>query len=248
MVDILKENKLGRLTITGGEPTILGDELHDFLIYVHNQQIHTCLTTTGFRLTKEKIEQLDEYLDQLMISIRSLNRDDWVKEYGDTKHTSMLFDCAMNVLNWTKSTSIILEVCTVLHKENIGKVIDIGWQLLSINPNIVWRVDEYYSMGIKEKEKSRFEIDSLEFESIRSRIIKTFEKSFKGLRFTTVAQREKSQEYFITHTGELVTSYNHTHLPTGLNLLHNQLPSEFKMLRNWDELKKVCRDWGWENF
>lgn len=248
MVDLLKENKIGRLTITGGEPTILNDELHEFLMYVHSKQIHTSLTTTGFRLTKEKIEQMDQYLDHIMISVRSLDRDDWQKEYGNTQFTTELFDTVLNLLEWVKSTSTILEACTVVNQENTNKIIDIGRQLLRINPNIIWRVDEYYGMGIKEKERSRLEIHPIEFESIRDQIIKTFDGLFRGLRFTTVAQRRSSPEFLITHAGDLVTSSNHIHASTGLNLLNTHLPAEFKMLRNWTELKKICRDWGWGDF
>lgn len=248
MVDVLKENKVGRLTVTGGEPTILGDELHKFLMYVHEKQIHTSLATTGFRLTRAKFEEMDDYVDHIMISARSLNRTEQQKEYGGSRLAAELFDTILNLLQWAKRTSIILEVCTVVNQTDIHRIIDIGWQLLHINPNIIWRIDAYYGMGIRESERERLEINSEEFECVREQVLKTFDGQFRGLRFTTVVQRENSPEFFITHTGELVTSGNHVHSPTGLNLLSSRLPTEFRMLRNWTELKKVCRDWGWGDF
>lgn len=248
MVDVLKESQIGRMTITGGEPTLLHDELYQFLMYVHSKQIHTCLITTGYQITKEKFEQMDQYLDHIMVSVRSLDRDNWQKEYGNTQPAAHLFRTVLSLLDWAKSASTILEICSVAHRENINQIINLGWQLLQINPNIVWRIDEYYGIGMKEKARARFELTSAEFEKLQDKIIKTFDGQFRGLRFTTVTQRKSSPEFLITHTGELVTSSDHVHAPTGLKLLNTPLPSEFKMLRTWSEHKKVCRDWGWGDF
>lgn len=247
MVDILKENKIGRLNVTGGEPTILGDELHEFLMYVHDKKIHTCLTTTGFRLSKEKLEQMDNYLDQILIPFHSVNPTDWETMYSNKQFAAELFGTVLNILDWAKSTSIIVEVNTVVHQKNINEIIDIGQQLLRINPNVVWRVDEYYGIGIKDKERYRFELKAGEHEAICSEVFNIFDGLFRNIKFTNVNQRKNSPEFLITHTGELVTSFDYVHAPTGFHLLRPPLPSEFKMLRSWSEFKKVCRDWGWED-
>lgn len=248
MVDILKEQNIGRLTVTGGEPTILGDDLFNFLKYIHTKKIHSCLTTTGFRLTKAKFDEMEEYLDQMMISIRSLDQTNWIKEFGNTRYTHEIFNGAVNLLNWAKSTNIIFEVCTVAHKENVDSILELGWQLLRINPNINWRVDEYYGMGIQSALRDKYELVNNQFTNIRNQISKTFSNRFRNLRFTTKEQRISSPEFLITHSGELVTSSNHLHTPTGVNILNTKLNLNFKMLRTWAELRTVCRDWGWGDF
>ena len=123
MVDILKDAKIGRLNVTGGEPTILGNELYEFLMYVHKKQIHTCLTTTGFRLSQEKLEHMDRYLDQIMIPFHSGNQTDWQKMYSNKQFAAGLFDTALNILDWAKSTSIIVEVNTVAHQKNMNEMV-----------------------------------------------------------------------------------------------------------------------------
>lgn len=245
MIDLLKAHGLKRLTITGGEPTILGDGLFSFLEYIHSKGIHTCLSSTGHRLGEENIQNMDRYLDQFLISVRSLNLKAWIEDFGDTKYTADLFDNVVGILQWIQTTGIILEVNTVIHKENLQAVVDLGWQLVKINPNIVWRLDEYYPTGIEAHNRSRFEISKRDFEDIRSVIENTFGNSIRRIRFGDKESRVQSPEYFVTHTGELVTTSNFVHMPTGYNLITGPLPSQFENLRPWSVHRLVCRDWGW---
>jgi MoaA/NifB/PqqE/SkfB family radical SAM enzyme len=245
MVDILKERNLGRLNVTGGEPTILGDELHKFLIYAHNKQVHTCLTTTGFRLNRETLMQMDEYVDQMMISFHSVEPSDWQAMYSHRRFATELYENVMNILEWCKDTSIIMEVNTVVHRKNIGQITDIGRKLQQINPNIIWRLDEYYGMGLKEHKRNDFELGRGEFESISSEITGKFDRLFRDIHFTSLDQRKTSPGFLITHKGELVTTFDFRHTSTGFHLLRGAQLPEFKMLRDWSEYRKVCRDWGW---
>jgi pyruvate-formate lyase-activating enzyme len=233
MVDILKQQHVGRITITGGEPMLLGAELFDFLRYVHDKQIHTCLSTTGFRITKAQFEEMDQYLDQMMISIRSLDMKFWKRDFGKTHFAEELLPQVLTLLEWARSTRINFEVCTVVHKENIDSIVDLGWNLLRLNPQIFWRIDEYYGMELNSDMRHRFQLEDSAFDQIHEQIGHLFEGRFKGIRFTTKQQRENSLEYLITYSGELVTSFEHNHNNIGLNLLKSQLPFEFKMLRTW---------------
>ncbi len=243
MVDILAMKGLRRLTVTGGEPTIVGDSLFIFLNYIHQKHIHTCLTTTGFNITQQRIEEMDRYLDQMIISIRSLNRKDWEVDFGKTQYTLPLFDMVLNILYWIKSTSIILEVNTVVHRENADHVQDLGWQLAAINCDILWRIDEYYPMGLGIKRRKRFEIDPELFQQICVQITESFSSVFKGIRCTTRAQRASSPEFLIAQNGNLITSSDHIHRETGFNIPRGPLPPEFKMLRPWAEHMRGCRKW-----
>lgn len=247
MVDVLKKFGVGRICVTGGEPIILGNDLYDLLKYIHSKNIHTCLSTTGIGITKELIVEMDNYLDQLMISIRSIDPFSWEKDFGKSLLSNKLYHNVFEILEWTKDTDIFLEINSVVHKENINKFIEIGHKLLSINSNIVWRVNEYYPIGLKEKNRHRFELDNLQFGYIKNKITKEFEDLFREIRFVTKEQRFCSPEFLITHTGDLVTSSCGVHMPTGYNIISGTLPSKFEMARPWDEHKKVCRDWMEKN-
>jgi len=248
MVDTLCEQGLFRLNVTGGEPTLLGKELIDFISYVHSRKVHTCLTTTGIFLSKEQLSILDGCLDQLLMSIRGCNLSEWEQSFGKTKATKKSFEKAFQILEWVQSTGIILEVATVLHKKNRESIFEIGNFLRNINPGIVWRVDEYYGIGLKSQNRETFEIEDEEFDLVKARIVKEFSGSFKALRFLSKSQRVHSPEYLITQSGDLVNSSDNTHQETGLNVVKQVLPNKFVSLRNIEDLKPVCRDWGWADF
>jgi MoaA/NifB/PqqE/SkfB family radical SAM enzyme len=248
MINILRSVGLRRLTITGGEPLILGKELFQFLKYVHHQKIHVCLSTTGFNLSKSKLNEMDNYLDQLLIPVRSLNPIDLIKDFGETPHTLKLSETIVNLLEWIKTSQIILEVSTVLNKENLKQIVDLGWQLVSLNPNIVWRIEEYYAKGIEVRNRFRFEISKKEFDLVKENVSKIFSGLIKHITFSSKETRLTAPDYLITQNGDLVTTSNHTHSKPFTNVLYGRLPQEFKMRKLWSDYKIGCRDWGWGYF
>lgn len=93
-----------------------------------------------FRLNEPLLLEMNNYLDQILVSIRSLSLDEWNEDFGHTKHTEDLFDDVLNILESIKKTEIILEVSTVIHRENIENVIQLGWRLFELNPKVVWQI------------------------------------------------------------------------------------------------------------
>ena len=219
MIEVLKSLNVKRLSVSGGEPAVLGNSLFDFLKRVHDEQIHICLSTTGYGLTGAIIRDMDNYLDQMLISIRSLEIEQWQKDFGNTKYTTKLFHTVNDILRWIRTTGIILEVNTVLHKENFSQVLRLGEQLNTINSNMIWRIDEYYGIGLTRKFKDRFELDSDEFEEARQKIQDRFSGKFKSIRFTSKYDRIHSPNFLIDQTGDLISSSNYEHKKTGLNIL-----------------------------
>ena len=243
MVDILKDRGLRRLTVSGGEPMVLGDELFDFLKYVHRKQVHNCLSTTGYKLDKARLEEMDGYVDHLLLSVRALTRRGVQKEYGDNALAHSLFETVINLLQWIKTTGIILEVSTVVDRENLESIADLGWQLLSLNPNVVWRIEDYYALD--SEQGLRFEIRESEFDQLCEHIGRTFGHLFRRVHFSKSQTRVHAPDYFITQGGHLVTSNEHRHDATEYHVLKGSLPPAFAMRRPWVEYRKVCRDWGW---
>ncbi len=245
MVDILYQKGLRKLTVTGGEPTILGSELFDFLKYVHQKQIHVCLSTTGYLLSKQQINEMNEYVDQLLISIRSLNQAEWVGDFGNRQQSEELFETVLGVVDWVKTTQIRLEVDTVLHKHNLKSVIDLGWKLAQLNPNIFWRIEEYYGIGKESKRRSEFELELGEFERAATLIQNTFGQVLPHIRFRSNKTRASAPDFFISQSGYLITTSNYQALKTPFGFVNNTLPPTFLNSRPWSEYAELFRDWGW---
>jgi MoaA/NifB/PqqE/SkfB family radical SAM enzyme len=249
MIKVLKGQGLKRLTITGGEPMLLGSELIDFLGYLHQQQIHVCLSTSGYRLSQSLLqEKMDQYLDQLLIPIRSLTLTGWENDFGGaTRYTEETFYNVLNLLQWVKDTGIILYVSTVVHKMNIHRIINLGQQLFRLNPNIIWGVDDYYAMGKMASLNSWFELGIEESAMLRRKILADSSFENKSIYFNSAQSRKTAPDFFITPRGELVTtSYNRYSKPdASKNILDGRLTLGFQNRHNWAHYRTLCRDWGW---
>jgi MoaA/NifB/PqqE/SkfB family radical SAM enzyme len=248
MINTLKSVGLKRITITGGEPSILGRKLFDFIKFLHQEQIHTSLSTTGFRLDETLIREMDYYLDHLLISIRSLKLEDWTIDFGNTHFTQELFETVKNLLKWVKATGIILEVNTVVHRENKKTILGLGQKLLEINPNIVWRIDNYYANGLTINSRDRFELSDQEFDEVCHSVHENFVGKFRDIRFITKTLKITAPGYLLVENGDLVLTSDHTHRVTEYNVLKNKLPIQFPMPRSWHDYKVISRDWGWKTF
>lgn len=243
MVDILKMHDVKSISVTGGEPLILKQQLFEYLKYLHKQKIHTALTSTGFGLTKEQVLDMNDYLDRMVISIRSLDKDEWQKDFGDTDYTSDLFDTVMNLLEWIKSTEIVLEVTSVLHMENIDAIYKLGHALAEKNPNVVWRIDEYFPIGLGgSPNRERFQLEEGVFDKVVNQVVKDFDGIFKSIKISSWEDRQRAPGLLITQSGDIMDSAGQ---PTGCNIMKHEFPSEFKMSKPWEEYRNVCRDWGW---
>ena len=247
MVVVLKSLGLKRLTITGGEPTILGENLYAFLRYIHDQEIHVSLSSNGYRLTPERIEELDQYLDQLLIPIRSFSEKEWRVDFGDTPNSGELYRNVMQLLEVIKKTGIFLEVSTVVHKRNIGTIHSLGSELAKVNSNIIWRVEEYYSNGYREDLRSSFELSSEEYQRVCESVERQFSDTFKQIRFVTKESRAQAPDIFIGPDGNLVKTSNYTYNQKVGNIFNAQVPELSSNRRPWENYKLVCRDWGWDN-
>ncbi len=244
MVDTLWVHGVKRLTITGGEPMLLAPALFDFLRYIHQREIHICLSTTGYKLTQSQVEKLDGFVDELMLSVRSLTKTGWIQDFGNTPYTLELFENVCNILQWVKTTGLIVEVYTAVHRENLHRIVRLGWQLFSLNPNIIWRVTEYCGIGLRADLNTRFEITEAEFIQVQQQVIATFGHLFRSIRFDTKQDRLASPGFIITQSGDLLTKANET---TRYNVITGPLPDDFSTRRPWSKYRNQCRDWGWED-
>jgi MoaA/NifB/PqqE/SkfB family radical SAM enzyme len=248
LVRRLKQFGIGRITITGGEPTILGDELYNFMKLVHREQIHSCLCTSGLGITENNLLCMNEYVDQILLSVRSFNLQEWIKEYGNISLSKLLYQNVLNILKWSQNTQIILVVNLVVHKNNMNGVIDFGKQLAEINNKLTWRITEYYGIGLGSVLRTNLEITDDEFSHVRETVIHKFKDVFTDLIFISKRQLAHSPEYVISPSGNLITTNNYSIHTTEYNLITGPVPQTIQSPRPWSAFVKACRDWGWKDF
>jgi MoaA/NifB/PqqE/SkfB family radical SAM enzyme len=242
MVENLLKKGLKRLTITGGEPMLIKDELIEFIEYIHSKSIHSCLSTSGYNITEELLIRLDKSLDQLLLSIPTYNRNEWQFFYGNKKHSINLYNTAFNILELVKNTDIILEVSTVLFRNNIPNILNLGYELAKINPNIIWRIEYYYPMGIYSSLKDFYAIKNNELFKVHDRIKTEFKDTFKFIYYSQPS-RITSPDFFITPNGNLVTTNGEKYGEPITNVLDTNLLIEFNMRRKWKDYQIYCRNW-----
>jgi MoaA/NifB/PqqE/SkfB family radical SAM enzyme len=245
-INLLSARGLKRLAVTGGEPTLLGQELFDFLKYVHTKRIHTSLITTGFNLSEKIILEFDSYLDHLLISIRSLDPKSLAVDFNCSNRMSnkLLLD-VRQLLEISKRCAFHLEVNTVVHKQNIQSIMELGNKLYKLNPNIIWRLDEYYPIGFRRELRYKYELAENEFNNLIMNVLEEFKNKFKKIRYLSCENRCQSREYFISQSGTLITTSNYVEQETKFNLLsETDFPSEFLNLRPWSAHMDVCRNFG----
>ena len=243
MVDILSSNGAKRITITGGEPMLIKDEVTELLKYIHDNKIHTCLSSTGFSFTRQYLQLLNGFLDHLLISVPTLDTKEWQHFFGAKDKSMMLYNNVIEILNNCQDTGIILEVCTVAQRNNINKIEELGNMLSAINRDIIWRIEYYYPMGINAHLKTLFEVSQKEIEDLHSIIKNKFRNVFKDI-YLSMPTRNNARDLLITPNGDLVNTSNNVYSSRLQNVFDPNLELNFKMRRNWRDYKKYLRDWS----
>ncbi|GEM_PF-2212817 len=243
-------NGSARVTLTGGDPMFFwdkNDELLQFVKYLHSNHVHVCLNTTGANLTVEKLQELDNYLDTILLSVRGLTVKEIMIEFGISQPeiAMELLSTQIMILNEIKKTNIRLEVSTVVTKKNYSSIEDLGWKLISINPNIIWRVEEYYRNGRQSyTPENSFDLKAAQYDSLMIELYELFTNKMKCIRHSSKESRLQAPDVFLFPDGMLHTSSNHVYR----QVEHIKDYDLTKMMtrRNWLTYLKSMRNWGWE--
>jgi MoaA/NifB/PqqE/SkfB family radical SAM enzyme len=246
---ICNYNGSARVTLTGGEPMFFWDsneELLDLIKYLHEKKVHVCLNTTGINLTPGKLQELDKYTDTILLSIRGLTRIEMQTEFGINEDAAQkLLDTQMMILNEIKKTNIRLEISTVVTKENFSRIEDLGWKLMSINSNIIWRVEEYYKNGKQNyEEEDRFDLQAAKYDSLMIKLYQLFSNKMKFISHSSKESRLKAPDVFMFPNGVLHKTSDHRYSKVK-NIKDYDLKT-MKTRRNWLTYLKSLRNWEWE--
>lgn len=100
--------KNGGITISGGEPLMQSEFVREIFILAKANNIHTCLDTSGF-IINEKVKQLLELTDLVLLDIKYTNQKDYQQYVGGSYYKVLEFLEYLNEKNvptWIRQVAI----------------------------------------------------------------------------------------------------------------------------------------------
>lgn len=241
-----------RITLTGGEPMLYwtdsDDSLLQFIKYLHDNHLHICLNTTGYNLTSDKLLILDDYIDSILLSVRGLSVKEIKNEFGinDNDNARTLLDLQLGIINNIRLTNIKLEVSTVVTKYNFSDIENLGWKLYSLNPNIIWRVEEYYANGMQltEGKDGEFELGAAQYDALMINIYQIFSNKFRLLRHSSKESRVNAPDVILFPDG-ILHQTNKNRYSTVRHISEFDFSGAVNR-RDWESYRTALRDRGWK--
>ena len=145
----------GGITVSGGEPLLQPEFVSELFILCHENNINTCLDTSGVILN-DKVKKLLSLTDRVLLDIKYTNNEDYIKFVGCSLEKVNEF---LEYLNLKKIPTTIRQVIIPTlndSKENIDKLNDI----ISIYPCI----DSVELLPFKKICKVKYDNLSIPFE------------------------------------------------------------------------------------
>lgn len=248
VAQVIAYNGSVRLSLTGGEPMVFWDktdELLEFIKYLHKNEIHVCLNTTGANMTGEKLKTLDEYLDTILLSVRGFSVEKISREFDvDKKSAGKLRDTQLMILREIHKTNIKLEIATVVTKENYTEIDAIGAELNKINKNIIWRIEEYYRNGKQlNQHEGKFDLEAAQYKDLVKGLTEKYSNGI-FIRESSKESRLNAPDPFLFPDGVLHSSSDHSYKILGPIEKFDFMT--IKTRRDWASYQNSMRDWGWE--
>lgn len=249
---IIRNGSSVRITLTGGEPMLHwsdnDESLLQFIKHLHERKIHVCLNTTGYNLTLDKLLILDDFIDSVLLSVRGLSINEIKREFGisDNEKAKSLLDLQLGIINNIRLTNIKLEISTVVTIYNYNDIEDIGWKLYGLNPNIIWRVEEYYANGMQltKGKDGEFELGAAQYDALMINIYQIFSNKFRLLRHSSKESRVNAPDVFLFPDGVLHQTNKNRYQTVG-SISDFDFSGAINR-RDWNSYKSALRDRGWE--
>lgn len=161
--DILKNLGTEKITFEGGEP-FLYEGLEDLLRHCKELGLVTSVITNGSLLTKDKLEEISDYIDWLTFSIDS-TKECVERELGrgNGNHVSHVINLARKV----KDLDVELKLNSVVTKLNLDD--DLTDLFLELNPDRVKMFQVLPIKNVNDSEVQELEISEKEFRDFVNR-------------------------------------------------------------------------------
>ena len=161
------------------------------------------LITNGVELVKnEEAKEIYNYLDSLTLSIDSVNSDTnnnlgrGINHYNNVKQ----------ILDYVKDKNIELDINTVINKENINEVQDLG-EFLNHYKIGLWKLYKFMPLReTAEKNKNFFEISDKEFENFENSVV--FKKFENISSFDCRKEEDMEKDILIIANGDIYKTEN----------------------------------------
>ncbi|VVB79601.1 7,8-dihydro-6-hydroxymethylpterin dimethyltransferase [uncultured archaeon] len=189
----IADAKLKKVTISGGEPTIIED-LPEILKILHDSGAYVSLHTNGRLLTPKLVESFGKFIDDVAIPVDSVYPE--VQRELRPKGSVEIFDRAHDLL---LSSGINVGVHTVVTPLNIRK-------LNSLYNHVNKKDFKYWKFYQEENAASKFGDSSCDVESFLSDFVLTWRNMKRRLndpRVSFVASHNRMPYVFLKPNGEI---------------------------------------------
>ena len=137
----------GGITVTGGEPLLQVDFLTELFKAAKQENIHTCIDTSGITFNSDKIDKLLQYTDLVMLDIKHIDNDEHIKLTGKSNKNILQFAKHLEALRkpvWIRH--IIVENIT----DNPEHLKELGHFIGSLKNLAALDVLPYHTMGVNK--------------------------------------------------------------------------------------------------
>ena len=117
VIEKIASEGINRIRFTGGEP-LLRKDVGELLSFAKEQGLFTSLNTNASLLSRQKIKELANSLDDVLISFHSLNE----KQEQFLAGKKELFDKKLNAIKLLSSEKVFVRASTILSTQNIKQL------------------------------------------------------------------------------------------------------------------------------